>query len=131
MSAPTSTSRRKWRRNSEAVVSLLETLLRQWPEAERRQMFGCPCAFVRGNMFLAAHEDRLILRLPEEERARLLGQPGIAPFIANGRRMREYVAVDPSRNRDAARLSDWANRAYRYAEALPPKAGKRKRGGGG
>lgn len=130
MSAPTSTSRRKWRRNSEAVVSLLETLLRQWPEAERRQMFGCPCAFLQGNMFLAAHEDRLILRLPEEERARLLGQPGIAPFVANGRRMREYVAVDLLRHEDVDELSDWANRAYRYAGALPPKARERKRGRG-
>lgn len=42
------------------------------PRVDRWEMFGCPCAFVEGNMFAGLHEDRLIVRLPNGGEAALL-----------------------------------------------------------
>jgi TfoX/Sxy family transcriptional regulator of competence genes len=82
-------------------------------EVERRQMFGCPCAFVNGNMFAGLHEDRLILRLPEEAAAR--------PCVMMGRTMKQYAAIDHALKLDEAGLRQWIDRAWTYTRELPPK----------
>ena len=43
-------------------------------DADRKQMFGYPSCVLRGNMFMALHEDSLILRLAEPDRAEFLGR---------------------------------------------------------
>ena len=36
---------------------------------EKRKMFGYPCRFVNGNLFMGLHNNNMILRLPENDRA--------------------------------------------------------------
>lgn len=40
--------------------------LPQAADGGRRQVFGCPAAFVNGHLFAGLHEDRLTVRLPDE-----------------------------------------------------------------
>jgi hypothetical protein len=47
------------------------------PSAERRKMFGHPCAFVGGNMATGLFADSWMVRLPDTERTELL--PSTAP----------------------------------------------------
>ncbi|MBL8482974.1 MAG: TfoX/Sxy family protein, partial [Rhodocyclaceae bacterium] len=61
---------------------------------EPRRMFGCPCAFAAGKLCAGVYGNGLILRLPAARRAELLAQPGVQPFVAQGRSMREYVLID-------------------------------------
>ena len=84
-------------------------------------MFGCPCAFVNGNMFTGLHETRLIVRLPEAERARLIAQQEATPFTVMGRTMREYVAIENALERTAAEIANTMNCAFNYARSLPAK----------
>ena len=94
--------------------------------AERRSMFGQPCAFSGGNMCAGLFGDALFVRLGEADRAAQLALPGARPFEPMpGRPMREYVVVPPSMHADAAALDGWIARAVAYAGALPAK-GKRK-----
>jgi hypothetical protein len=74
-------------------------------------------------MFCGLHEDRLIVRLPEAERARLLRQEGAHLFEPMpGRLMKEYVVVPtPLTNPD---LRKWMAAALDYAAGLPAKAGR-------
>jgi len=90
------------------------------PGVERRKMFGCPCAFVNGNMFASLHEDRLIVRVPEEAPAR--------PFVAQGRTMREYAALEDALALSPAAFRQWIDRGFRYASGLPPRSVRRRRG---
>ena len=109
---------RKWKKVTQALAERFERCLPDSPAVERRKMFGCPCAFVNGNMFAGLHETGLIVRLPEEAATR--------PFVVMGRTMREYAAIDDALERKPAELKYWIARAFAYAQALRPKKPKKK-----
>lgn len=116
---------RVWRKAPADLVACFEAALPRDARVERRQMFGCPCAFVGGQMFTGMHEHRVVVRLPAEACARLVAAEAAAPFEPMGRRMREYVVVPEPVVRDATALGRWMRRALRYAAALPPKRAAR------
>jgi TfoX N-terminal domain len=96
---------------------------------EGRAMFGCPCGFLGGNMFMGLFEDKLFVRLAQDDRARLLAEEGAAPFDPmGGRPMREYVVVPRGwleGDMDDV-LRAWVAKAAAYARTLPPKARRAK-----
>jgi TfoX/Sxy family transcriptional regulator of competence genes len=118
-----------WRKPPEELVEYFHTLI---PEGqgpvEFRPMFGGPCYWGGGNMFAAVHQESVIVRLSEDDRAALLAEPGAAPFEPmEGRPMREYVVIPPRivEDREAARA--WMARGLAYAASLPPKVKKPRR----
>ena len=106
-----------WKKVPAKLAERFQACLPESPSVERRKMFGCPCAFVNGNMFAGVHETRLIVRLP--------GEAASKPFVVMGRTMREYAAIEDALDCRAAELRKWIARAFRYASALPPKQKKR------
>jgi len=90
-------------------------------------MFGCPAAFVSGNMFTGLHQESMIVRLDIATRAafrRLGGQP-FEPM--SGRVMREYLAVPEAVLGEARSLRRWVGKAFAYSASLPPKTKAAKR----
>jgi hypothetical protein len=74
-----------------------------------------------GNMFMGLHENTLILRLPESDRAEFADRHGAAVFEPMpGRPMKEYVVVPPALVYDDG-VSEWVRRSRAYAEQLPAK----------
>ena len=91
-----------------------------------RKMFGFPCAFTGGQMFLYVYHDGLVLRLSPEDRERCL-EGGATPFAPKGGRgMREYVVLPDAMSDDHGQLEAWVNRAFAYASSLPAKTPKPK-----
>lgn len=118
---------RAWEKSAPALVAAFDAALPRQPDVERRAMFGYPCAFVNRQMFAGLHEQNLLVRLPEDERTRLLAEPGARRFEPwPGRVMREYVAVPPALQADAAALRRWMVRALAYARTLPAKPARRR-----
>lgn len=111
----------RWKKVTPALVELFDACLPRARGVERRQMFGCPCAFVNGNMFTGLHETRLIVRLPEAERVRLIAKQTAQPFAVMGRTMRQYVAIEDALDRRPAEITDYMNCALNYARTLPAK----------
>jgi len=112
-----------------ALVALFGKLLVS-SGGEGRKMFGCPCGFLGGNMFMGLFEDRLFLRLSEHDRVDLLAEEGAEPFDPmGGRPMREYVVVPAGwlEGDDDDKLFVWVRKAASLGRALPPKT-KRKPG---
>lgn len=105
-----------WKKVSPALAAAFDAALPASPIVERRQMFGCPCAFVNGNMFAGLHEDGLIVRVPSEAPMR--------PFTVMGRTMREYARFDDAAAMTDAERRHWVDRAFAYAAALPAKLPK-------
>lgn len=103
-----------WRKPDPALVAEFEAALAAFPQAERRRMFGCPSAFVNGQLFAGVHEDRLLVRVPEAAAAH--------PFAPMGRAMREYAALPGALDWPAGELQQWLRRAHDYALGLPAKA---------
>jgi TfoX/Sxy family transcriptional regulator of competence genes len=112
----------KWRKSPEPLVQRFSELVPNDPRVERRKMFGCPAAFVGGNLFMSLFQDSLVLRLSEVDRAALLKFAGASPFEPMpGRPMREYAVVPPSMVHGGRALAGWVRRSLAYASALPAK----------
>lgn len=87
-------SQRKWCPAPEALVNRFNHVIKSFPKAEPKKMFGYPCAFINGNMFTGLHQESMILRLSPEDRETLLAIEGAAPFQPMPNRiMKEYVAI--------------------------------------
>jgi len=119
----------KWKPAPQALVSRFEQAASGLTGVELRKMFGYPAAFLGGNMFTGLHEDHLILRLSEADRALLLRVNGARIFEPMpGRPMREYVVLPESILSSPPKLVEWMNRAHAYARTLPPKDPKARKG---
>lgn len=126
-----------WKKAPEWLVESFDRLVPDDdPRVERRKMFGYPCAFATGSMFMGLHEDRLVLRLadgPREEFRERYGAAVFEPF--EGRVMREYSIVPRELLDDPAELVPWIRRSVDYAASVEPrgkggrKKGKKKKGG--
>ncbi len=111
----------------EALKATFADAIAGLPGIEPRKMFGYPCAFVNGQMFVGVFADRLMLRLSDGDRAKFLKLPGAKPFEPMpGRVMKEYVEV-PQAVTGSAELRKWLKRSLAYAQSLPPKVKKSKK----
>src|SRR5438309_6683980 len=114
----------KWEKAPEELKQKFEAAFPPAP-AERRQMFGYPAGFVNGNMFGGLHEARVVLRLPEAERKKLLDGGAKLFEPMPGRPMKEYVVLPPKLVDDAQKLKQWAQVAAKYTGTLPAKGAKK------
>jgi len=107
-----------WQKSDPALVERFVASLPLTQGVERRQMFGYPCAFINGNMFAGLHEQRLIVRVPQEAASH--------PFEVMGKVMKDYAAIEDALDCPPALFRDWIARALAYTGALPPKKAKVK-----
>ncbi|MCZ6861942.1 MAG: TfoX/Sxy family protein [Alphaproteobacteria bacterium] len=83
-----------WRKTSPELIALFDEVAPGDPIAERQKMFGFPCAFVNGNMFIGLHQENILLRLSEADREVMKSEHRAGPFEAKpGRAMKGYVSV--------------------------------------
>jgi len=114
----------KMKKAPAALVALFAEVAPGAP-AQQRTMFGYPCSFLNGNLFMGLHGDGMILRLAEEQRAELLREHGAKVFEPMpGRPMREYVVVPKSILEDRQTLAKWIDRSRTFAASLKPKPKK-------
>lgn len=112
----------------EALKMRFAEIIARFPEAEPRKMFGYPCAFVNGQMFVGTFADSLMLRLSENDRAKFLKLPDAKQFEPMpGRPMKEYVQVPGVILDSDKELNKWLTKSLAYAAALPPKVKKAKK----
>src|SRR5262249_32577778 len=110
------------------LITLFEKSLPLDPRVERRKMFGCPCAFANGAMFMGVHTSGLFLRLSETDRRRFAAAYGARLFDPmGGRPMREYVVLPDTVLRDAGALADWIALGFAYALTVPARAKRARR----
>ena len=86
-------------------------------------MFGNLGAFVNGNMFMGLFGADIGVKLGDQDRDRLLAQPGAGPFGPDERPMAGYVTLPVDWT--ARKASSWTAQALAQAAALPPKEPKR------
>jgi TfoX/Sxy family transcriptional regulator of competence genes len=113
---------------TQALAARFAAVLADYPEADRRSMFGCPGAWVNGQLFTGTHSSGWFVRLPPSARDEALALPGAAPF-SPGRDVtfREYVVLPAAVVSDDEALIGWLERAMAYAASLPPKPERPRR----
>jgi len=112
----------KWRPVPEPLRRTFVDAVGRLNGAEVRNMFGCPAAFINGNMLAGVHQESVLVRLPEEAR-RVALEKGWRPFEPMpGRVMREYMVLPKAVVDTKATLNSWLAQALAYAASLPAKA---------
>lgn len=112
----------------EEMVRIFENAMKDFPAATQRKMFGYPAAFVNGNMFAGLFQDRMFLRLSDEDRAAIrkdYGTPLFEPIP--GRPMRGYVEVPRYVLKSPRLLRLWLTKGMEYTKTLPVRVKKARK----
>jgi TfoX/Sxy family transcriptional regulator of competence genes len=119
--------KKTWKKSPEKLIELFYSALPADPQVEKRKMFGCPCAFVNGNMFSGLHEDNMIVRLEEKDREEMIAHQGAKPFQPMpGRTMKSYISVPETIKKDQTALRSLVQRSFDYSRSLPIKEKKKR-----
>ena len=117
-----------WSKSPEELKAAFAHALDAFPDAERRQMFGYPAAFVNGNLWTSLHQAHWVVRLGAADRDALLALPGSGPFEPMpGRAMSGFYLLPDDVVADPVALRTWLERAWQTGVAMPPKAEKPKK----
>jgi TfoX/Sxy family transcriptional regulator of competence genes len=109
---------------------LVETFYQSLPSdelVERRKMFGYPCAFVNGNMFIGLHENNMVVRMPEHLRQEMIENnigSQFKPFPEKV--MKEYIALSEETLNNSHKLKELVLESFAYALSLKVKPKKIK-----
>ena len=106
-------------------VALYDKLIATNPKLERKGDAN-PYTSLKGNMFTLLHQNRLAIRLPEDEREKFLKKYKTSLFEAYGAVMKEYVAVPDDLLAKTIELQKYLELSYEYAKTLKPKPTKKK-----
>jgi TfoX/Sxy family transcriptional regulator of competence genes len=106
-------------------TALYDKLIATNPEIERKGDAN-PYTSLNGNMFTLLHQQRLAIRLPEEEREKFLKKYKSSLFQAYGAVMKEYVAVPDSLLEKTQEMKKYPDLSYAYAKTLKPKPTKKR-----
>ena len=118
----------KWKRSSHILVQTFENLIPENSDVQYRKMFGYPCCFINGNIFMGLHQEKMFLRLSEQDKQNFLKLDNAHQFEPMPRRvMKEYVTVPLSLLQNRSSLKKWINKSLNYASKLPTKKQKRKK----
>lgn len=118
----------KWKKPSAEVIEAFERILPDAAGVEKRKMFGFPCSFVKGNMFMGVHQDDIFIRLSDFDREEFLHLDQARRFEPMpGRVMKEYVVLPVWLLDNPAELDEWIGKSLTHVSNLPPKAKKKKK----
>jgi TfoX/Sxy family transcriptional regulator of competence genes len=95
-------------------------------ECEKRLMFGFPAYFINKNMFAGLFEDKLFLRLSNEQAQALVKAKASLTNLEPmpGRPMKDYWVLPAHLVDDPTRLKGISNSAATYTRSLKPKEKK-------
>lgn len=113
-------------RASADATDAFRSLVPAGPGVALRPMFGNLAGFINGNMFAGLFGERLFVRLPEDQRTRLLGIGGGDFEPMPGRAMRGYSTLPDGWVDDAAGARRWVGEALRFTSELPAKTARSK-----
>ena len=121
----------EWRKSPNELVEFLHARMKG-VEAEGRKMFGYPCYFVNGNMFVGLFQDDVFLRISLEDQKTVLAKhKGLTPFEPlPGRKMKEYLVIPKDVYTDNKAFDELLKLSFGYMLTLPIKLGKAKKGSG-
>jgi TfoX/Sxy family transcriptional regulator of competence genes len=111
----------KWSPVPQELVATFNAVLPLDHRVQPRKMFGYPCCFVGGHMFMGLFQDRMMVRLSPDDRRELVAKGGAIFEPMAGKPMKEYVVLPLSVLENQSALRDWVARALSYGGSLPPK----------
>jgi TfoX/Sxy family transcriptional regulator of competence genes len=115
----------KWQKPSEQTIAIYQDIVSHLDGVEKRTMFGCPCAFVNGNMFFGVYQDQLFLRMGDEQREQVNQIIPIKCFSPMGKVMKAYISIPGEIINDPEKLLTLVKNGLSIASELPIKKSKK------
>jgi TfoX/Sxy family transcriptional regulator of competence genes len=117
----------KWIKAPEELKDLLEGVM-QNIECEKRAMFGHPAYFINKNMFIGLFQDKLFVRLSDQQPADIRQRfPSITRLEPMpGRPMKNYYVLPKDLYSDPRTFREVIQGSAEYTRSLAPKQPKKK-----
>lgn len=103
------------------IEKKIEDLTQNWPDMEKKKMFGGICYLIHGNMCFGIWKDYLIVRCGVEATGEKLQRSDTRPFDITGRAMKGWVMVSENGWKDPGDMMDWLETGRDFALTLPAK----------
>lgn len=104
-----------------ALDEKLQRIVADWPNCERKKMFGGTGYLSNGNMVTGVYRDLLVLRVGKEMEEELLTQPWCRPMDVTGKPMKGWLFVEAEGWDNDHTISDLVARAKSFVDTMPPK----------
>jgi TfoX/Sxy family transcriptional regulator of competence genes len=106
----------------EHLANRVRELLSPGGGVAEKAMFGGLAFLIGGNMAVAVSgQGGLMVRIPPEETAGLLGRAHVTPMVMGGREIRGWLRVSDEGVQTKRQLQSWVNRGVDHARTLPAK----------
>ena len=104
-----------------ALDERLQRITEQWPDFERKKMFGGTGYLLNGNMVTGVYKDLLVLRVGKDLEQELLTQPWCRPMDITGKPMKGWLFVEANGWDNDQRLDELVTLAKVFVGTLPAK----------
>src|SRR6202051_4923775 len=98
----------------ESRAQCIRDALARKKSIEEKRMFGGICILLNGNMLVGVWKDSLIARLRPEQGDQALLEPHVKVFDITGKRMKNWILVEPEGVVEDDQLKDWIQRAVKF-----------------
>lgn len=106
---------------NEALAERIRQELARKKGVEEKNLFGCACFLVGGNVLVGVWKDSFIIRVGPDNYEEALLEPHVKEFDITGRPMKGWVVVTPEGVEDDNQLKGWIQRAVKFVGKLPVK----------
>jgi hypothetical protein len=106
---------------NEILAARIRDALARKKGIEEKKMFGGVGFLLNGNLLVGVWKASLVVRLGPDEGEEAMQEPHVKEFDITGRPMKGWVLVEPEGVEDDDQLSDWIQRAVKFAGKLPAK----------
>jgi TfoX/Sxy family transcriptional regulator of competence genes len=104
---------------SQRLTGIFDQAVLPYPFVQKKLMFGCPAAFVNGNMACGIYEDKFFLRLKEADRREFATVERSQQFAPMGRIMKEYMVFPAWMLDEPDTLDIWLQKCLSFTRSLP------------
>lgn len=104
-----------------ALDDKLQRLAAQWPQSERKKMFGGTGYLSNGNMVVGVYKDLLVLRVGKDMEEELLTNPWCRPMDVTGKPMKGWLFVEAEGWDNDTRLGELVAQAKAFVDTMPGK----------
>jgi TfoX/Sxy family transcriptional regulator of competence genes len=88
---------------------------------EKPMVGGSRGMMVKGKLCVSVGADRILVRVDQASRLKLLKKPGARPMKMGGKTLTRFIFVDPLGYRTETQLKAWIQQSLDVISAEPPK----------
>ena len=104
---------------STEIQSELDSHLLPWQDVSIRNMFGAMVYLVGGKMFAFIHDDKLVVKLPQADKAQAINGVGAMPYVLghNGR-FGDWMELPLASPDMVENTLPWIKKSYQYVQSV-------------